>query len=87
PVGTLVNDALYGIGIAIDPWLYKEAAGYARFKKDLVLFINKDNSNVQLELIAEINDYLNTNELTNIASGSILHQKCKDILKAQEQAA
>jgi len=40
-VGTLVNDALYGIGIAIDPWLYKEADGYARFKKDLTPFINQ----------------------------------------------
>jgi hypothetical protein len=38
-------------------------------------------------LISEINEYLNTNELTNIACGSILHQKCKDILQAQEQAA
>ncbi len=35
-VGILLDDALYGIGIAIDPVKYKEAAGYELFKKDLI---------------------------------------------------
>ena len=32
----LLDDALYGIGIAIDPVKYREAAGYELFKKDLI---------------------------------------------------
>lgn len=34
--GILIDDALYGIGIAIDPVKYATAPGYDRFKKDLI---------------------------------------------------
>lgn len=33
------------------------------------------------ELLIECNDYLNTNNLTSIGHGSILHQKIKDLIK------
>lgn len=30
--GIIIDDALYGLGIAIDPELFKQADGYERFK-------------------------------------------------------
>ncbi|MBL4799814.1 MAG: hypothetical protein JKY50_20640 [Oleispira sp.] len=47
------------------------------------LDINKQ----QVNLISDINDYLNTNEFTNIGNGSIFHKQCKDILKASGEMA
>lgn len=32
---TLINDALYGLGIALNPELYRTAVGYEEFKKVL----------------------------------------------------
>ena len=31
--GIIIDDALYGLGIAINPELFKEADGYEKFKK------------------------------------------------------
>ena len=41
----------------------------------------------QIELISEINDYLNINELTSVGSRSIFHKQCQDILKASRKVA
>ena len=37
---TFMDDALYGIGIAVDYEKYKSADGYELFKKDLREFLN-----------------------------------------------
>lgn len=38
---TFLDDALYGIGIAINPDEYKWASGFAKFKWDLLKYLEK----------------------------------------------
>ncbi len=36
---TFLNDALYGIGLAIDESKYREAQGFDQFKKELIEYL------------------------------------------------
>lgn len=47
-VETFMNDALYGIGIAMDD-SYKFGNGYDRFKKDLIEFLQSGEWNPKEE--------------------------------------
>ena len=40
---TILNDLIYGIGIAIDKEKYEFADGYKEFKKHLIEFLTEDN--------------------------------------------
>lgn len=40
---TLVNDLLYGIGIALDEEKFQYADGFQKFKQELVEFLNDQN--------------------------------------------
>ncbi len=41
---TFIHDALYGLGIAIDPKEYKCAQGYDKFKAFLLDFLQQDDA-------------------------------------------
>jgi hypothetical protein len=71
------DDALHQLGIAIDPWAY---SSFSAFKGDLISYLSKELPSPELSLLSEINEYLNINKETSIASNSQLHQKCRDIL-------
>ena len=42
----------------------------------------RDDMSKEIELLIEINDYLNISKLESIGSGSIFHQQIKELLNA-----
>ena len=36
---TLLDDAIYGIGVAVNPAVYKFSSGFKEFKKDLLKYL------------------------------------------------
>ncbi|MBL4797622.1 MAG: hypothetical protein JKY50_09420 [Oleispira sp.] len=94
-LGMLVSPTSANILPSYDPEAIAKLAYEIIIKQRLEIKILKSeiekdqekNNKLQIELISEINDYLNINKLTNIGNGSIFHKQCQNVLKAQEKTA